>query len=169
MLTGHGTVDMCRRAFKSGAAEFLEKPVNDEHLLEALQKRRAPARQVTRTQQNRPAGTRTVCATVRTRTRSVGPDRQGQEIQGRYPGQSGAPVQGDQAPVWLCEGALPRIDEEHGAARHAVCPVQFMDDARKFDGSAGMDAPENRANALRRAKKAPVGGKNEGISGNFAI
>jgi FixJ family two-component response regulator len=37
MLTGHGTVDMCRRAFKSGAAEFLEKPVNDEQLLEALQ------------------------------------------------------------------------------------------------------------------------------------
>jgi two-component system response regulator FixJ len=37
MLTGHGTVDMCRRAFKSGAAEFLEKPVNDEALLEALQ------------------------------------------------------------------------------------------------------------------------------------
>ena len=37
LLTGHGTVDMCRRAFKSGAAEFLEKPVNDEVLLEALQ------------------------------------------------------------------------------------------------------------------------------------
>lgn len=37
MLTGHGTVDMCRRAFKSGAAEFLEKPVDDESLLEALQ------------------------------------------------------------------------------------------------------------------------------------
>ena len=37
LLTGHGTVDMCRRAFKSGAAEFLEKPINDEHLLEALQ------------------------------------------------------------------------------------------------------------------------------------
>ncbi len=37
MLTGHGTVDLCRRAFKSGAAEFLEKPVNDELLLEALQ------------------------------------------------------------------------------------------------------------------------------------
>jgi FixJ family two-component response regulator len=30
MLTGHGTVDMCRRAFKAGAAEFLEKPVDDE-------------------------------------------------------------------------------------------------------------------------------------------
>lgn len=37
MLTGHGTVEMCRRAFKSGAAEFLEKPVNDDALLEALQ------------------------------------------------------------------------------------------------------------------------------------
>jgi two-component system, LuxR family, response regulator FixJ len=37
MLTGHGTVEMCRRAFKSGAAEFLEKPVNDEALIEALQ------------------------------------------------------------------------------------------------------------------------------------
>ena len=37
LLTGHGTVDMCRRAFKAGAAEFLEKPVDDELLIEALQ------------------------------------------------------------------------------------------------------------------------------------
>lgn len=37
MLTGHATVEMCRRAFKAGAAEFLEKPVDDEQLLEALQ------------------------------------------------------------------------------------------------------------------------------------
>lgn len=37
MLTGHGTVEMCRRAFKAGAAEFLEKPIDDEALLEALQ------------------------------------------------------------------------------------------------------------------------------------
>jgi FixJ family two-component response regulator len=37
MLTGHGTVEMCRRAFKAGAAEFLEKPCDDEQLLEALQ------------------------------------------------------------------------------------------------------------------------------------
>ena len=36
MLTGHGTVDMCRRAFKSGAAEFLQKPVDDDKLLEAV-------------------------------------------------------------------------------------------------------------------------------------
>lgn len=38
MLTGHGTVDMCRRAFKAGAAEFLEKPVDDDLLLDTLQK-----------------------------------------------------------------------------------------------------------------------------------
>lgn len=37
MLTGHGTVDLCRRAFKAGAAEFLEKPVDDELLIETLQ------------------------------------------------------------------------------------------------------------------------------------
>ena len=37
MLTGHGPVEMCRRAFKAGAAEFLEKPVDDEQLIEALQ------------------------------------------------------------------------------------------------------------------------------------
>lgn len=37
LLTGHGTVEMCRRAFKAGATEFLEKPVDDEVLLEALQ------------------------------------------------------------------------------------------------------------------------------------
>lgn len=37
MLTGHGTVEMCRRAFKAGAAEFLEKPVDDELLIETLQ------------------------------------------------------------------------------------------------------------------------------------
>jgi FixJ family two-component response regulator len=36
MLTGHGTIEMCRRAFKGGAAEFLEKPVNDDRLLEAV-------------------------------------------------------------------------------------------------------------------------------------
>lgn len=37
MLTGHGTVDMCRRAFKAGAMEFLEKPIDDEQLLETVQ------------------------------------------------------------------------------------------------------------------------------------
>ncbi|MBW4790406.1 MULTISPECIES: response regulator transcription factor [Alcaligenes] len=37
LLTGHGTVDMCRRAFKAGAIEFLEKPVSDDVLLDTVQ------------------------------------------------------------------------------------------------------------------------------------
>ncbi|OWW21256.1 response regulator transcription factor [Noviherbaspirillum denitrificans] len=37
ILTGHGTIDLCRRAFKAGAAEFLEKPVDDELLIDTLQ------------------------------------------------------------------------------------------------------------------------------------
>ena len=37
ILTGHGTVELCRRAFKAGAAEFLEKPVNDDLLIDTLQ------------------------------------------------------------------------------------------------------------------------------------
>ena len=36
MLTGHGSVDMCRRAFKGGAAEFLEKPADDDRLIETV-------------------------------------------------------------------------------------------------------------------------------------
>ena len=52
ILTGHGTVEMCRRAFKAGAAEFLEKPVNDELLIEALQ---AAVRQHVRTRERHQA------------------------------------------------------------------------------------------------------------------
>ena len=52
LLTGHGTVDMCRRAFKAGAAEFREKPVDDELLLETLQ---AAVRQHVRARQQRQA------------------------------------------------------------------------------------------------------------------
>ena len=53
LLTGHGTVEMCRRAFKGGAAEFLEKPVDDEALLEALQ---VAVRQHVRTRERQRAG-----------------------------------------------------------------------------------------------------------------
>lgn len=52
MLTGHGTVELCRRAFKSGAAEFLEKPVDDQLLLDTLQQ---AVRQHVRSRQRRRA------------------------------------------------------------------------------------------------------------------
>ena len=52
MLTGHGTVELCRRAFKSGAVEFLEKPVDDQLLLDTLQQ---AVRQHVRSRQRRRA------------------------------------------------------------------------------------------------------------------
>jgi len=38
VLTGHGDVAHCRRAFKAGAVDFLEKPVAPERLLESVGK-----------------------------------------------------------------------------------------------------------------------------------
>jgi two-component system response regulator FixJ len=59
MLTGHGTVELCRRAFKSGAAEFLEKPVDDQLLLDTLQQAvRQHVRSRQRRQADRAAGER---------------------------------------------------------------------------------------------------------------
>ncbi len=37
-LTGHGTIPMSVQAMKSGAADFLTKPCNDEELLQAVRK-----------------------------------------------------------------------------------------------------------------------------------
>ncbi len=37
LLTGHGGLDACRRAFKAGAVDFLSKPVDEEALIEAVQ------------------------------------------------------------------------------------------------------------------------------------
>lgn len=36
MITGHGDVNACRRAFRAGVVDFLTKPVDEQVLLEAL-------------------------------------------------------------------------------------------------------------------------------------
>lgn len=36
MITGHGDINACRRAFKAGILDFLSKPVDEQVLLEAL-------------------------------------------------------------------------------------------------------------------------------------
>lgn len=36
VMTGHGNVDLCRRAFKNGAFEFLTKPVDADLLIETV-------------------------------------------------------------------------------------------------------------------------------------
>jgi RNA polymerase sigma factor (sigma-70 family) len=37
VITGHGDVSVCRRAFRGGAVDFLTKPVDEQSLLEAVQ------------------------------------------------------------------------------------------------------------------------------------
>ncbi|KWO49721.1 LuxR family transcriptional regulator [Burkholderia sp. MSMB1459WGS] len=37
VLTGHGNVDACRRAFKRGAVDFLRKPTDDDELIDVVQ------------------------------------------------------------------------------------------------------------------------------------
>ena len=36
MITGHGDVNACRRAFKAGISDFLSKPIDEEVLLDAI-------------------------------------------------------------------------------------------------------------------------------------
>lgn len=37
MITGHGDVNACRRAFKAGVSDFLSKPIDEDVLLDAIQ------------------------------------------------------------------------------------------------------------------------------------
>jgi FixJ family two-component response regulator len=37
VITGHGDVNACRRAFKGGAVDFLTKPVDEQVLIEAIE------------------------------------------------------------------------------------------------------------------------------------
>ena len=38
VITGHGDIEACRRAFRNGAVDFLSKPVDDQDLIDAIQK-----------------------------------------------------------------------------------------------------------------------------------
>ena len=38
VITGHGDIDACRKAFKNGAVDFLSKPVDEQDLIDAIQK-----------------------------------------------------------------------------------------------------------------------------------
>ncbi|GGO38745.1 response regulator transcription factor [Deinococcus humi] len=55
LLTGHADVELCRRAFRQGAADFLSKPVDETQLLEAVQR---AVRQHLRGRQRRTANER---------------------------------------------------------------------------------------------------------------
>lgn len=38
IISGHGDIEACRRAFRNGAADFLSKPVDEQDLIDAIQK-----------------------------------------------------------------------------------------------------------------------------------
>ena len=38
IISGHGDIEACRRAFRSGAIDFLSKPVDEQDLIDAIQK-----------------------------------------------------------------------------------------------------------------------------------
>jgi FixJ family two-component response regulator len=38
IISGHGDIEACRRAFRNGAIDFLSKPVDEEDLLDAIRK-----------------------------------------------------------------------------------------------------------------------------------
>jgi FixJ family two-component response regulator len=41
MITGHGDVNACRRAFKAGISDFLSKPIDEDVLLDAIHSAKA--------------------------------------------------------------------------------------------------------------------------------
>ncbi|KHK52834.1 LuxR family transcriptional regulator [Ralstonia sp. A12] len=70
IMTGHGNVDSCRRAFKGGALDFLRKPVDDDELIGVVQhaiRRHTQSRGSRSAQQERAAR----IATLSTREREV--------------------------------------------------------------------------------------------------
>ena len=38
VISGHGDIEACRRAFRNGAVDFLSKPIDEDDLIEAIQK-----------------------------------------------------------------------------------------------------------------------------------
>jgi FixJ family two-component response regulator len=69
-LTGHGTVPMSVRALKTGAADFLQKPVEDQVLLDAIHQALARDRQA-KTQEAEQMSLRRRADTLTAREREV--------------------------------------------------------------------------------------------------
>jgi len=38
IISGHGDIDACRKAFRNGAIDFLSKPIDEQDLIDAIQK-----------------------------------------------------------------------------------------------------------------------------------
>ena len=62
------------------------------------------------------------------------------------------PFRLNQAPVRVCESALPGFEEKHAAAQNTVCAVKPVDGPAPTDGRTGMSASESRTATLNMAK-----------------
>jgi FixJ family two-component response regulator len=70
IITGHGDVAACRRAFKAGAVDFLTKPIDEQVLLEAIEAGFAALDEHSRTQAVR-AGREALLAKLTQREREI--------------------------------------------------------------------------------------------------
>jgi len=80
---------------------------------------------------------------------------QAQDREGQSPGarQGRAPVPGDQASVWLHQGALPRPGEEYVADGYAVCAIESVDGSPTFTDLCRRGAPVMRGIAAARCSQ----------------
>jgi FixJ family two-component response regulator len=70
VITGHGDVNACRRAFKSGAVDFLTKPIDEQVLLEAIETGFAQL-EAKRRQSDEAAEAEALCARLTQREREI--------------------------------------------------------------------------------------------------
>ena len=47
VISGHGDIEACRKAFRNGAIDFLSKPVDEQDLIDAIQKGQSALRRAT--------------------------------------------------------------------------------------------------------------------------
>ena len=85
--------------------------------------------------------------------RAVQGQAQDRTSQGSGARQGRTSVSSDQAPVRLCEDALPWPGEEHGAVDDAVCSVEPVDGAPTFIDECRRGAPVMRGIAAARGSQ----------------
>ncbi len=73
--------------------------------------------------------------------------------------EGGTPVSGDQASVWLRQGALSRFGEEHRTGADAVCTVESVAEAEAVDACRWEGVPVIGAIPRKRDES----GKKSGI------
>ncbi len=85
-------------------------------------------------------------------------DREAGTTQSQRARQSGAPIQGCEAAVWLRQSALPRAEKERLASDDALYVCQPVE-SEKATGADGITAPEMRPKAPDCSKKWQFGAK----------